>query len=254
MQMVSIVKDQIRNYWEGNASSYDKSYGHGLKTAQEKDLWLNLLARNISKEKGAKILDVGCGTGFLSLLLAELGHTVTGIDLSAEMRNQATKKARQAKLQASFMAGDAESPPFPENSFDIIISRHLLWTLPSPSKALGNWHHLLSPGGTVIIIDGIWTPRNLESHIRFFLADLVRFSQGKFNHLTWTRKYASQQELPFFGGAEPHAIIKLMEELGYHDTWKDSMEQILEHERNFGPLDYRITYGKNRRYLIGGSK
>lgn len=252
MHSVSLIKDRIRNYWETSAPTYDLSFGHGLKTTQEKTLWLDLLASNIELERKAKVLDVGCGTGFLSLLLAEQGHVVTGIDLSAEMRAQAAAKAAKARLKADFIAGDAEAPVFPEASFDVIISRHVAWTLPAPEQALENWRRLLAPGGMVVIIDGIWTPRNSADRLRFLLADFLRILQGKFKHLYWTRQYAQKKALPFFGGAEPETVMGLMGELGYKAIWLDPMKNILDHERRFGPLEYRITHGKNRRYLIGG--
>lgn len=252
MQTASAVKQKISQYWDKSATTYDNSYGHGLKSDLEKELWLDLLARNIQLPHGAEILDVGCGTGFLSLLLAELGFKVTGLDLSEEMRHQAKAKAGHAGFDIRFMSGDAEAPPFPERSFDAVISRHVAWTLPDPQSALVNWGKLIRPGGSVIIIDGVWTPRCLGSFLRFLAADGVRLLQGKLGHLLWARKYARKSDLPLYGGAEPEKVMKLVEETGFSRGWIDRMEPILTHERRNGPLEYRISYGKNRRYLIGG--
>jgi ubiquinone/menaquinone biosynthesis C-methylase UbiE len=247
------IKSRIRNYWDKSANSYDNSFGHGIKTDHEKQLWLDLLCQNINGEKQLDILDVGSGTGFLSLLLAELGHNVTGIDLSPEMRKQARQKADKNKLHnATFIHGDAENPPFPAQSFDAIISRHVVWTLPAPDIALDHWLKLLKPDGTVIVIDGVWTPRSASGRLRYLLASTIRLMQGRTGHLFWKKKYAQRDELPFFGGAEPETVIQLLEKLGYKDCWLDRMTDILEHERRKGPLDYRITHAKNRRYLIGG--
>lgn len=251
-QTIPLTKGRIQQYWDKSATTYDNSYGHGLKTMIEKELWLDFLQQNIGRAKKQQILDVGSGTGFLSLLLAELGHSVTGIDLSEKMRDQADTKAKKAGLQVSFMQGDAEQPPFSPQSFDAIISRHVVWTLPSPHEALANWHKLLKPGGKVLIIDGIWTPRTAGSYIRWFLAGCIRLSQGRSNHLFWKKKYAKKGTLPFFGGAEPESLMALMTESGFTGIWHDPMQDILNHERDNGPLDYRITHGKNRRYLIGG--
>ncbi len=247
------IKDRIKNFWEDSAQTYDNCYGHGLKTTDEKLLWLDLLARNVNPKRAARILDVGCGTGFLSLLLAEQGHTVTGIDLSPEMRVKAAEKAKKAELDITFLPGDAENPPFPQQSFDVIVSRHVVWTLPSPQIALENWRQLLAPGGAVVIIDGIWTARDFGSKLRFLLAAIIRVLQGKLSHLFWARKYAAKGELPFFGGAEPEVIMKHLRDCGYKDIRMDSMQAILTHECCYGPLEYRITHSKNRRYLISGS-
>lgn len=252
MQTLSSTKDVITQYWDDSATTYDKSFGHGLRSAHEKTLWLDLLRKNVCFDKGAKILDVGSGTGFLSLLLAELGFNVTGMDLSAKMRDEASKKADKAGLDITFVAGDAENPPFEPGSFDAIISRHVVWTLPSPQKTLANWQRLTSPGGAVLIIDGVWTPRSMKGRMRYFLAGILRLLCGSTDHLFWKNKYAPKTELPFFGGAEPEILIETMKNEGFEEIWHDPLEDILHHERFNSPLDYSITHCKNRRYLIGG--
>jgi ubiquinone/menaquinone biosynthesis C-methylase UbiE len=105
----------------------------------------------------AAVLDVGCGTGSLSLVLAGLGHTVTGIDLSPGMINQAQTKARSFGYLIEFQAMDAAAPQFEPQSFEVILCRHLLWTLPEPSQVLQRWVNLLKPGGRLILIEGFWS-------------------------------------------------------------------------------------------------
>ena len=102
---------------------------------------------------------MGAGTGFLALLLAELGHRVTGVDLAPGML--ALARAKAARLPAGavrpvFAPGDAVDPPLPAGSVDAVISRHLLWTLTEPQRAFANWRRLLRPGGRVVAIDGLW--------------------------------------------------------------------------------------------------
>jgi SAM-dependent methyltransferase len=102
------------------------------------------------------VLDIACGTGFLSLIAASLGHRVTGIDLSAEVLAEARLNAEERQLDVEFQEGDAVAPPFPPESFDAITNRHFLWTLREPETAFRNWHALLRPGGRVVSIDGFW--------------------------------------------------------------------------------------------------
>jgi SAM-dependent methyltransferase len=253
MQVETGIKDRIQQYWSASAATYDDSFGHGLRSTEDKELWLDLLRRNIELPPDSRLLDVGSGTGFLSLLLAELGYRVTGIDLSPGMREQAARKAAEAGLSVEFLPGDAEMPCFEPGQFDGIISRHLLWTLPSPQLALVNWCRLVRPDGLVLVIDGVWTPRCLASRLSFLAADCLKLSRGKFGHLFWTRRYANKAELPFYGGAEPENVREAMEQAGLRGVWIDPMVEILAHERACGPLEYRITHGKNRRYLIGGT-
>ena len=75
-------------------------------------------------------------TGFVSLLLAELGHTCKGVDLSENMLSKAKEKAEKAGFHdVTFAIGDAEDTKEPADQYDVVINRHLVWTLPHPEKA-----------------------------------------------------------------------------------------------------------------------
>lgn len=76
------------------------------------------------------VLDVGCGTGSLSLLLAEPGHAVTGVDLAPGMPARARPKLGAHGLPATFVTGDAMEPPTGDHRFGAVVSRHLIRTLP----------------------------------------------------------------------------------------------------------------------------
>lgn len=250
--MATAVKHSITRYWDGSASDYDSHFGHGIGSATEKDLWLDLLARNVKLEPGAKVLDLGCGTGFLSLLLAELGFAVTGIDLSEEMRGKGAAKATAQGLSIEFLSGDAENPDFPEASFDAVISRHVAWTLPDPHQAARNWKRVLRPGGLALVIDGVWIPHNLGGRVRHMAAGFLRLCKGDASHCFWRKKYVDNlKDLPFFGGADPGRVETMFAQAGFTDHWIDPMADILGFERRNGPVEYRITHGINRRYLVG---
>lgn len=68
------IKKNITKLWNQAYINYDDCYAHGLKSEEEKKEWLRFLRKVIGKQP-CSILDVGAGTGFVSLLLAELGHT-----------------------------------------------------------------------------------------------------------------------------------------------------------------------------------
>ncbi|GAA4198012.1 class I SAM-dependent methyltransferase [Streptosporangium oxazolinicum] len=105
----------------------------------------------------ADVLDLGCGTGSLSLVLAEQGHRPVGVDLAPLMVEQAQRKLTEAGFDAVMMVGDASDPPARAGvSFDVILSRHLLWTLPDPREALRRWIGLLRPGGRLVLVEGRW--------------------------------------------------------------------------------------------------
>jgi ubiquinone/menaquinone biosynthesis C-methylase UbiE len=149
------IKNLVRQHWDWRAADFDKEASHGLLNDTQSRAWRDLIGR-IAGSVPLDALDVGCGTGFLSLQLAELGHRVTGIDFAPAMLDKARNKAAARNLIVDFRNGDAERPDLPEAGFDLIVERHLLWTLPDPALALDNWRRLLRPYGRLVLIEGQW--------------------------------------------------------------------------------------------------
>jgi ubiquinone/menaquinone biosynthesis C-methylase UbiE len=114
--------------------------------------WKKCLAAGIPAGRAAKILDVGTGPGIFACLYAQMGHTCTGLDFSKRMLSEAQKLAKRIAPRCSFIFGDAEKPPFEDETFDVVSSRHLLFNLPHPGAAIRRWAQLLKPGGTMILI------------------------------------------------------------------------------------------------------
>jgi SAM-dependent methyltransferase len=96
----------------------------------------------------------GCGTGFLTFELAARGHHVIGVDFAPSMLAEARRKAAARGASVRFEEADAEQLPFPPGSFDLAISRHLLWTLSHPDAAIDEWIRVLRPGGRLVVVDG----------------------------------------------------------------------------------------------------
>lgn len=103
-----------------------------------------------------RALDIGCGTGSLSTILAGLGCKVTGIDFSPEMIARAEAKAKAAQQSINFQVMDASFPQLPTQQFDVVICRHLLWALPEPDQVLQRWVRLIKPGGRILLVEGFW--------------------------------------------------------------------------------------------------
>lgn len=157
------IKEEIADYWNSRGGVYDTQPGHGLKSKEEKEEWLKFL-KNVMPEGCKRVLDVGAGTGFLTLLLAELGYSVKSIDLSEGMQADAKRKAIESNLtdRIEFDIADAEKTGEDDESFDAVVNRHLLWTLPHPKEAVDEWLRVVRPGGKVIVIDGDWQKRQRE--------------------------------------------------------------------------------------------
>src|SRR3954452_1453896 len=152
------VKRQVAAHWDRRAAHFDEDFGHSIGSPAERAAWdriLDLVIPPISPGGGPlNALDAGCGTGFLALELASRGYRVTGIDFAPSMVARAQEKAAAQGLAVHFEQGDAENLPYPDGSFALVISRHVLWTLPHPERALDEWLRVLRPGGRLAVIDG----------------------------------------------------------------------------------------------------
>jgi ubiquinone/menaquinone biosynthesis C-methylase UbiE len=78
---------------------------------------------------------------------------VTGIDFAAAMLNEARRKTALTNVSVWFEQGDAENLPFTACVFDLVICRHVLWTLPHPEAAVAEWVRVIRPGGRLVVLD-----------------------------------------------------------------------------------------------------
>lgn len=152
----SDVQESITTFWSTVAPFYnsDPSNVPGLESP-EYEAWIRAIDRVLPRPP-VDVLDIGTGTGFVALIASQLGHRAIGLDLSPAMLAEARMQADRRGLKASFQIGDAVAPPFAKESLDVIVCRHLLWTLRQPEIALANWLQLLRPNGRVVVIDGFW--------------------------------------------------------------------------------------------------
>jgi ubiquinone/menaquinone biosynthesis C-methylase UbiE len=138
--------------WDAEAASFDDEPDHGLRDPLVRDAWRSLM-RSVLPPIPARVADLGCGTGTLALLLTEEGYDVTGVDVSPEM----VSRARAKVPGVEFVEADASAPPLDPASYDVVLSRHVLWAMPDPAAALSRWQDLLSPGGRLVLVEGSWS-------------------------------------------------------------------------------------------------
>jgi len=109
-------------------------------------------------ETGESVLDVGCGTGNLAIAAKRLvgpTGTVRGIDASAEMIERARRKAKKAGVEVAFENAVVEKLPFPDTTFDVVLSTTMLHHLPDKARrqCLRESRRVLKPGGRLLAID-----------------------------------------------------------------------------------------------------
>jgi 2-polyprenyl-3-methyl-5-hydroxy-6-metoxy-1,4-benzoquinol methylase len=148
------MASDMRAIWDAEAGAFDDEPDHGLLDPTVRAAWRQVLL-GVLPPSPARTLDLGCGTGSLSVLCAEMGHAVTGIDLSTRMIERAETKARRHAVDVDLRVGDAASPQV-SGAFDVVLTRHLLWALPEPGAAVARWADLLTGDGRLVLIEGRW--------------------------------------------------------------------------------------------------
>lgn len=246
------LKGAIRQKWDVSSSTYDSNAGHGIKAGAEREAWKRHFGNALPK-KGMSILDVGCGTGEISLLLAEMGYRVQGVDLSEDMMNKGRGKAAQAGLDISFVKGDAEALQFDDGSFDAVVNRHLLWTLPHPDIALKEWTRVVKDGGSVIVIDGVWNDGSLGQAARRFVRNIAVLVIDRKN--PWKGYYdrRMRSQLPNPGGVAPEKTGAYMQNAGLGDIATVDLTEIRRIQSQSMPRHHRIATKWNY-FLVQGRK
>ncbi|NLU11250.1 MAG: class I SAM-dependent methyltransferase [Tepidanaerobacter acetatoxydans] len=159
------LKDKSIKYWDDSADIYSELIIDEINSFK-KESWKNLIKENLGKNKYKNVLDIGTGPGFFAIIMAEMGYDVTAIDSSEHMLKQAISNAKIAGVNANFLKCDINDCNLPKESFDVIISRNVTWTLQDPVKVYKIWYDLLKPGGKVLIFDANWNARLVNKEIR----------------------------------------------------------------------------------------
>jgi len=234
---VDVVKQQVAAHWGRRAPSFDADFGHSIRTPAERAAWDRILALVVPPRGPLDGLDVGCGTGFLTFELAARGHRMTGIDFAPAMLVEARRKAAERGAPVRFEQGDAEQLPFPAAGFDLVISRHLLWTLPHPEAAIDEWIRILRPGGRLVIVDGQFDATALKPPPGSARASEEYTAVG--------------DQLPFLGGRPREEIETLLTAHGLGHIGSDPLHDLVEAQAQ-RMIDEGLERRTHRRYVVWG--
>ena len=162
MFMVSALKTDekteklawLTGYWSGSSPEWRSACGRDLASFKH-EAYRALFGKYITDEK-KRVLDLGTGGGFISILLALQGHEVTGVDMSESMLCEAAVSAREHGVAVNFIKADITELPFAGQSFDALICRNVTWLLQDPDRAYAEWRRVLAPDGVMVYIDAHW--------------------------------------------------------------------------------------------------
>ncbi len=234
---MTFVKQQVAAHWDRRAPHFDEDFGHSVRTPLERAAWDRILDLVLAGRSALDALDAGCGTGFLSFELAARGHRVTGVDFAPAMLAEARRKAAERSVSIRFEEADAEQLPFMPGSFDLAISRHLLWTLPHPEAAIDEWIRVLRPGGRLVVVDGQFDAQALAAP-----PGSARASE----------EYAAVgDQLPFLGGRSRSEIETLLQAHGLVNVGSDPLLDLVAAQAQ-RMADEGREPRTHRRYVVWG--
>ena len=247
--------EEIQYYWNHRYTGYSKVNQKELEGIQ-RERWKKQFKQLLPENQNLKVLDIGTGPGFFSIILEELGYSnITGVDYSYKMLEVAKENIQKYGKEHSsiqLIQMDAQNLEFEPESFDIIVSRNLTWNLQNPQQAYSEWLRVLKPYGALFIFDANWysflqneqLEKEFEAKRQQAIEEkLEDYWQGEGvdeEKMTWI-----VQQLPLTYQQRPQWDI---------DYFSSQEDVSVETEENFGDLvwnyEEQLNYGATPMFCI----
>lgn len=245
-EVVMDLLKEIQAYWSTRTEGYSEVNQKELEGMQ-RGAWVKVLEEQFpSCEKDQlRILDIGTGPGFFPRILAEQGYHVTAVDYTYEMLEKARENTKGLEEFITFFQMDAQNLDFPDQSFDVVISRNLTWNLPDPRRAYVEWYRVLDKGGKLLNFDANWysylydeeqrkayeqdrqnvEEQNLDDH--YLCTDIDRMEKIAY-------------QVPLSAASRPQWDVKVLREIGFEQIKTDTQiwKQVWSEEER---LNYQST-------------
>lgn len=209
----------IVGHWNQDAQNYGNIIDEELRSFR-KEAWKKIFVENWP-QGGNDVLDLGCGPGFFSILLAEMGMQVTGIDCAENMVALARENARKWDVSAEFLLMECEKLCFPENSFDVIVSRNVTWTMQIPETVYQSCRKLLRPGGKLMVFDANWYRHLLDpelaAEVRKRYKQCIKIYGDAFEGDQELTGKFSPEVLPLTAQVRPDWDVLALERVGFYN-------------------------------------
>jgi len=137
----------------------------------------------IELRPGMKVLDAACGTGNLAVIAARRGCVTSGLDIASNLIAQARERAKKESLTIDYIEGDAEAMPYPDASFDVVVSMYGVMFAPRPERVASELQRVVKPGGLIAMAN--WTPGGFLGKMFAVFAQHVPPPAGLPSPLMW---------------------------------------------------------------------
>lgn len=242
------LSEKIINGWNVSAKGYSKRVVKNDFIEPGKSVWIDLILSQAPKEGTLKILDVGTGPGVFATILSLAGHEVTGIDISPKMLEEARLNAEACGVSPEFLIMNSQDITFEDSSYDMIVSRYVVWAMEYPERTYENWLRILKPGGRIVVFDGgqpkltpdeIVTGLDKEKNKAYF----ERFGEEvplSYSDANYEEARGWKRELKLTYEARPDWDIHTMEKLGYVNVHSEDVSD-------------KVWYTEKQKFLNEGN-
>ncbi len=239
------TSEDIRRYWDEDAATYDDSPQHRPTDPMVRAAWTAAL-ETVLPSPPSRVLDCGAGTGFLTLIAARLGHRVTAVDLAPAMLERLEACAASEGLEVETVVGAATDPP--GGTFDAVVERHLLWTLPAPGAALSAWR-AAAPDGRLVLVESLWGDVDPLERMRGAARLLVR--RMRRTPPEHHAEYAPElrRTLPLGTGTHPATLVEMVADAGWRSPRLRRLVDVEWAERTALPFPERLL-GVTPRFAV----
>ena len=227
---LAAIKERQRRAW---ASGDYTVFGATLLIMSE------LLCEAVDVRPGQKVLDVATGTGNTALAAARRFGEVTGIDYVPAPLERGRERASAERLPVAFREGDAESIPFPDASFDVVLSTVGVMFAPDQERAAGELLRVCRPGGRIGLAN--WTPDGFAGELGSLFGGYMPPSPGLKPPTLWGTEGRLRE---LFGDGAEHLrvvprsfVFRYRSPLHYLETLQTQLGPTREAFRSLGPAE-----------------
>jgi SAM-dependent methyltransferase len=247
------LSERVKEGWRISAAGYSRIIQQEFKDGMN-TFWAETILSKAPYEGVLKILDVGTGPGFFAILLSQAGHTLIGIDASEEMIDCAKENAAAVGINPVFLIMDSHKLDFVDETFDLIVSRNVVWTLTDPVKAYREWLRALKPAGKLIVFDGNWLS-NIDAQAQAQLdADHEEYIK-KYGELPISYKPEEEEkargwkrDMPLHNEKRPDWDEKVLFSIGYKDIGsKFILDEVFDEKR-------KLLHRANPMFMLWATK
>jgi ubiquinone/menaquinone biosynthesis C-methylase UbiE len=187
------------------------------------------ILRSWGIQPGSTLLDVGCGAGQIAIPAARAGVNVTGVDIATNSLEQARVRAKAEGLNVQFDEGDAEALPYPDASFDTVVSLVGAMFAPRPERVASELARVCRPDGRILMVN--WTAAGFVGQMFKAVGKHVPPPQGIPSAMLWGDETSVRERFK-----EDIQDLKLTKRTYPSWTYPFSVPEVVEFFRqNYGP-------------------